>query len=157
MSNVRRWQGAHRERNLTGGQIAAETLGWGGPARQSGGADSTLVCYCLHYRNTSSFFTLALAANLQSSRRREVLAPTSCCLNSTLKKVGSNSLRKPIEHLKVKRGVPLSLQTSLIVDRHSPLASRPSAVPKEGQAQLQGNSGNRPECGVLFRKEVNFF
>lgn len=136
MSNVRRWQDAHRERNLTGGQIAAETLGQGGLACCSRGADSTLVCYCLHYSKIPSFFSPVLAVSFQSSRRGEVPAPTSCCLISALKKVSSNCLKKPVEHLKVKRRGPLSLPNSITVDYHSSLASRPTAVPKQGQAQL---------------------
>lgn len=136
MSNVRRWQGAHWERNLTGGQITAETLGQGGLACQSREADSTLVCYCFHYSKMSSFSSLVLAARFQSSGRGEVPAPTSCCLISALEKVSSNSLKKPVEHLKVRREGPLSFPNNLIADYHSSLASRPSAVPKQGQAQL---------------------
>lgn len=72
-------------------------------------------------------FSSMPAASFQSSRSGEVPAPTSWCLISALKKVSSNSLKKPVEHLKVKRGWPLSLPNSLIVDYHSSLASRTSA------------------------------
>lgn len=156
MSNVRRWQGAHRERNLTGGWIAAEIYS-GEQVRHAGAEEQTPPLPATAFIAAIRLPFLPLCWQWISSLAGEVLAPTRCCLNSTLEKVSSNSLKKPIEHLKLKRGVPLSLQTSLIVDYHSSLPSRPSVVPKEGLAQLQENSGGRPECGVLSRKEVNLF
>lgn len=58
MSNVRRWQDAHLERNLTGSWTAAEGLGQGDPACQNGGVGSTFVYYCLCYGKMSYFTTL---------------------------------------------------------------------------------------------------